>query len=157
MPVWARKAGRLPAPIVLDLGGRVARHFPFATETENRGRRTAASEGRIGDRPSPSGGNDGGDVIGRPHRPQRGFYGIDVMNLPSESDHSTGSSTIMTLGPAFGSISLSVVHEFSSPRSMNLSCGHAFVNESTTLNFMRISAVRVASLSNVPSLTHRKR
>ena len=52
---------------------------------------------------------------------------------------------------AFGVLSLNVVHQFASAGSVSLNCGHAFVNGSTTLNFIKITAIRVASLSNAPS------
>jgi hypothetical protein len=48
-------------------------------------------------------------------------------------------------------LSLQVVHEFASDGTIDLSCGHIFTTGHTALGFIKITAIRVASLSNVPS------
>lgn len=52
---------------------------------------------------------------------------------------------------AFVSMSLNVVHEFTSPDAVALRCGHDFTSGSTDLLFIKISAVEVGALSNVPA------
>jgi hypothetical protein len=52
---------------------------------------------------------------------------------------------------AFGVLTLSLVHQFAAAGSVNLNCGHAFANGSTTLGSIRITAIRVSSVSNVTS------
>jgi hypothetical protein len=52
---------------------------------------------------------------------------------------------------AFTSMSLNVVHRFSSPGTVRLRCGHVFTASTTSLGFIKITAIRVRALSNVPS------
>jgi hypothetical protein len=52
---------------------------------------------------------------------------------------------------AFTSMSLNVVHRFSSPGTVSLRCGHVFSAGTTSLDFIKITAIRVRALSNVPS------
>jgi hypothetical protein len=52
---------------------------------------------------------------------------------------------------AFGTVALNVVHQFTAPGSISLGCGHVFTNGQTTLQFVKVSALRVASLSNTAS------
>jgi hypothetical protein len=52
---------------------------------------------------------------------------------------------------AFAALSLEVVHEFPTAGSVSLNCGQLFTPGATSLGFVKITAVGVASLTNTPS------
>ena len=52
---------------------------------------------------------------------------------------------------AFVSVSLNVVHRFLATSTVYLRCGHAFTSGSTSVNFIKITAIRVATLVNTQS------
>jgi hypothetical protein len=52
---------------------------------------------------------------------------------------------------AFVSLSLNVVHRFSAKSTIRLNCGFLFTSGTTGLGFIKITAISVNSLSNVPS------
>jgi hypothetical protein len=52
---------------------------------------------------------------------------------------------------AFVSLSLNVVHRFTVRSNIRLNCGIAFTSGTTSLGFIKITAISVNSLSNVPS------
>lgn len=79
-----------------------------------------------------------------------GFAESVKCELVAGGDFDQGFATHDAVTP-YTSISLNVAHQFSAAGTAALNCGHVFTNGKTTLGFVKISAVRVATLSNVAS------